>query len=345
MSLVPEQTRMFHEAAEAPERAAEFLRLQADALERLGAELRKRAPRVAMTCGRGSSDHAGLYAKYLIETELGVLTASAAPSVSSLYASTPALEGVVCLAISQSGKSPDLLAAVKAARGGGAFVIAFVNVEDSPLAGLADAVVPLSAGPERSVAATKSYILALIAVARLVAAWRDDDHLRLALDRLPAQLTEAWALDWSDAVEPLARARNLYVVGRGLGLGVASEAALKLKETSGLHAEAFSSAEVRHGPMALVKAGFPVMMLSQHDETLHDVDQLASDFAARGAEVILAGDGGAGRVLRLPTLASHPALEPILLIQSFYRLANSVAVARGCDPDRPPHLNKVTETV
>ncbi len=345
MSPSPESTRMFQEAAEAPARAADLLRRQGDQLERIGETLRLMQPRTVLTCGRGSSDHAALYGKYLIETELGVVTASAAPSVSSLYAATPKLEGSVCMAVSQSGKSPDLLAAVRAAKAGGAYVIALVNVEDSPLAALADAVVPLSAGPERSVAATKSYILALVATARLVAAWNEDDHLRTSLERLPELLEQAWALDWSPAVEVLAPARNLYVVGRGLGLGVASEAALKLKETSGLHAEAFSSAEVRHGPMALVKSGFPVFMLSQHDETLRDVDQLASDFAERGATVVLAGEGGGSAVRRLPTVSAHPALEPITLIQSFYRLANAVALARGCDPDSPPHLNKVTETV
>jgi glucosamine--fructose-6-phosphate aminotransferase (isomerizing) len=336
---------MYQEAAETSARAADFLREQGGALDRLAETLRRLRPRAAVTCGRGSSDHACLYAKYLFETELGLLTASAAPSVHSVYGAQPELERVVCFAVSQSGKSPDLLAAVRAMKAGGAFVIALVNAEDSPLAGLADAVAPLSAGPERSVAATKSFILALVAVARLVAAWREDELLLKAVESTPDLLSEAWSLDWSAALEVLVPARNLYVVGRGPGLGVASEAALKLKETCGLHAEAFSAAEVRHGPMALVNAGFPVLMLSQDDETRVELEGLAAEFAARGAPVVLAGGTGEGAVLRLPTLDAHPMIQPILMIQSFYRLANDAALARGFDPDRPPHLRKITETV
>ena len=166
-----------------------------------------------------------------------------------------------------------------------------------------------------------------------------------ALEALPDQLDQAFRLDWSPALAPLVDASNLYVVGRGPGYGVAREAALKLKETCGLHAEAFSAAEVRHGPMALVKTGFPVLVLPQSDETKADADALAADFAARGARVLMAGAVSDRRMIGLPTLSAHPVIEPILMIQSFYRLAAEVSVARGYDPDRPPYLNKVTETV
>ncbi len=142
----------------------------------------------------------------------------------------------------------------------------------------------------------------------------------------------------------LTPAINLFVVARGFGLGIAQEAALKLKETCGLHAEAFSSAEVKHGPMALVRAGFPVLMFSQDDETRAGIEQLAAEFAARKARVLLAGAKAHGATV-LPTVVAHPVIEPILQIQSFYRLANNLSLARGFDPDRPPHLNKVTETV
>jgi glucosamine--fructose-6-phosphate aminotransferase (isomerizing) len=133
-------------------------------------------------------------------------------------------------------------------------------------------------------------------------------------------------------------------VARGFGLGVAQEAALKLKETCGLHAEAFSSAEVKHGPMALVRAGFPVLMFTQSDDTRAGIEELAAEFAARGAHVLLAGANAAGAIT-LPSLQAHPVIEPLLAIQSFYRAANALALARGLDPDRPPHLHKVTETI
>jgi glucosamine--fructose-6-phosphate aminotransferase (isomerizing) len=273
-----------------------------------------------------------------------VLTSSAAPSLSSLYDAKPDLHGVLFLVISQSGRSPDLLAAAERAKSCGACVVALCNVEGSPLAALADHLIPLRAGAETSVAATKSYIASLSAIVHLVASWTDDRELRGALTQAPDLLEASLAQDWGDAIAPLQRAQNLFVVGRGYGLGVAQEAALKLKETCGLHAEAFSAAEVKHGPMALVGAGFPVLILSQNDETRAGVEALAQEFVRRGADVLLAGARAAGAI-ELPTLAAHPVIEPLLMIQSFYRMTASLALARGFNPDAPPHLRKVTETL
>jgi len=261
-----------------------------------------------------------------------------------VYASKADLEGVLFIAISQSGASPDLLAAAGAARDAGALVIALINAEDSPLARTAHHAIPLRAGVETSVAATKSYIASLAAIVDLVASWTQDRELHVALEQAPEQLVLAWQLDWGAATEHLRSASSLFVIGRGLGLGIAQEAALKLKETCGLHAEAFSAAELRHGPMALVRAGFPIFAFLQNDETREGVEALARELSAVGADVLVAGAEVPGAVT-LPTLRAHSAIEPLLMIQSFYRLANALAVARGLDPDRPPHLSKVTETV
>jgi glutamine---fructose-6-phosphate transaminase (isomerizing) len=168
--------------------------------------------------------------------------------------------------------------------------------------------------------------------------------LLTALESLPRQLDNAWRLDWRAAIGPLKSAQDLYVVGRGLGLGVAQEAALKLKETCQIHAEALSAAELRHGPMALVQPGFPVLMFAQDDETHAGVRDLAAELTTRGARVLLAGAHAPG-TLALATQSAHPAIQPILIAQSFYRLVNALAVERGLDPDHPPHLRKVTETV
>lgn len=340
-----EDTRMFAEAAEAPALVAAQLRANADVVARAADRLRRQPPSAILMCGRGSSDNAGVFARYLIEARTGVLTSPVPLAVSSVYGRTPRVPGGVCLAISQSGKSPDLVAAASAARAGGAFLIALVNVEGAPLAQAADLTLPLGAGPERSVAATKSFITSLTAVAHLLAEWTEDDALRDGLAALPDLLADAWRKDWTAALPILEPASSLYVVGRGPGFGVAREAALKFKETCGLHAEAFSTAEVRHGPMALVRDGFPVLMLAQSDVTREDAEDLAADFAGRGARVMLSGRSDDPRILALPSTAGHPALEPILLIQSFYGLAARLSVARGFDPDRPPYLNKVTETV
>jgi glucosamine--fructose-6-phosphate aminotransferase (isomerizing) len=337
-------TRMYREAAAAPQAVREQLLANAARIERLAQRLRATPPRALVTCARGSSDHAATFARYLIETRLGLLTSSASPSVSSVYDARPDLAGTVMLAISQSGTSPDLLATVSTARAAGARIVALVNAESSPLAQLADDVIPLCAGPERSIAATKSYITSLSAIVHLVASWARDAALSAALQQAPELLTQAWELDWSAGVEHLLAANNLYVVGRGLGLAIAQEAALKFKETCALHAEAVSAAELRHGPMALVGAGFPLLIFTQNDASRAGVTQLAGELAARGADVLLAGTSAAGATV-LPTQEAHPVIEPLLFAQSFYRLANALSLARGGNPDRPPHLNKVTETV
>lgn len=337
-------TRMFAEAAEASQVVQRQLRANARTVERLAGELRLRPVNAVVTLARGSSDHAATYARYLLETRTGILTSSAAPSVSSLYAAGSPYRGALVLAISQSGRSPDLLAAATAAREAGARVVALVNAEDSPLAALADEVVPLCAGPESSVAATKSFIASLAAIVHLAARWCGDDALLASLQRLPDRLAQAWELDWEAAVRPLVKATSLFVVGRGLGLGIAGEAALKLKETARLHAEAISAAELRHGPLAIVGRDFPVLVFSQHDATFAGTARLVEDLVAQRARVFCAGVEAPGAT-SLPALEADPALEPIAQVQTFYRFANTLALARGSDPDRPDHLSKVTETM
>jgi len=344
VSTRAEMTRMFREAAQAPEAVRAQLAANAAQVTRLAERLRQTPPRAVVTCARGSSDHAATFARYLIETRLGVLTSSAAPSVSSVYATATDLAGTLMLTISQSGASPDLLAVVGQARKAGARIVALVNAEESPLAQLADDLLPLHAGPERSVAATKSFLASLSAIVQLVAAWSNDRALAAALEGAPQLLMRAWQLDWSAVVTRLTAANNLYVIGRGLGLGVAQEAALKFKETCGLHAEAVSAAELRHGPMALVRAGFPLLVFSQNDESRPGIVQLAAELAAQGADVLLAGTPLA-HTTELPTEPADSVIEPLLFAQSFYRAANALSLARGHDPDAPPHLHKVTETL
>lgn len=337
----PAGTLMHNEAGEAPEAAARFLARNSATIARLAARLQRDPPPFIVTCARGSSDHAATYGKYLFETKTGITVASAAPSIASLYRAPLEARGALCLAISQSGRSPDLLATAAAYKAGGALVVAMVNDEESPLAACADEVLPLCAGPERSIAATKSYITTLVAQAALAAAWASDAALQERLAALPDALSRAFALRWGAAIPPLVGARDLFVLGRGYGYAVALEAALKFKETCGLHAEAFSAAEVRHGPMAIVRRGFPVLGFASSDASGDDVRDAAALFADRGAVTLLADAGGKGV---LPALACDPVLEPILQIQSFYRMVNALAIARGNDPDAPPHLRKVTET-
>ena len=344
MADFEQPTLMFAEAQEGPDVVERQYKANVGIIARIAERLRALSPRAVVTAARGSSDNAATYAKYLIETRLGILTSSAAPSVSSVYSAPAHQRDTHYIAMSQSGKSPDILAAVDSARRAGAFTIGLVNAEDSPLAGRVDECIPLHAGPERSVAATKSYIATAAAIVQLVAAWSEDEEINGALARFPALLEDAWALDWSAAIATLKPARDLYVIARGVGYGGAQEAALKFKETCGLHAEAFSAAEVQHGPMALAQNGFPVFVMSQNDETRPGIRELVKTLIDNNARVILTGAEDAGAT-NLPAVEAHSALQPILFLQSFYRLAESLSRARGMNPDRPPHLNKITETL
>lgn len=341
-------TLMAAEAAEAPEVVRRAFAANRDALEALGEDLRRQPPSLVLTCARGSSDHAALFGKYLIEQRLRVPVASMAPSVVSVAGAPPRdLRTALVIAVSQSGRSPDIIAAVKATAEAGARVVAIVNDPTSPLAEPASLVVPLNAGPERSVAATKTCIASLAVLADLVRHWSRDAALAAALAGLPGRLAAAAALDWTAMVETFTDAQNLFVVSRGAGFGVAHEVALKFKETCAIHAEAFSAAEVEHGPMAIVRDGLPVLMLAAPDQSKPEVIALAKRFAARGARVLCAGLGQPEEgVAPLPVPPEdEPLLAPVAWLSSFYPAAARLARARGLDPDRPPFLNKVTQTV
>jgi glutamine---fructose-6-phosphate transaminase (isomerizing) len=340
------ETRMYAEAAEASEVVTRQLTMNAPLMRDLAERLRRLNPQILFTCARGSSDHAATFAKYLFETRLKIPTISQAPSISSIYgAALLHMEKQPFIIISQSGKSPDLLMSAQAAQKAGALVIAFVNDMQSPLANLAEVVIPLHAGPEKSVAATKSYIATLAAFAHLVSAWTGDVELQNAARDLPLTLATAWDANWSAGVEVFADTNSMFVLGRGLSLGIAQEAALKFKETCGIHAEAFSIAEVAHGPMALVKSGFPILVFPPLDKAAQGLDETLVKFAARDAKIVIAG-GTMPNITHLPLQENlHPVIGPIAMVQSFYSLVNAVSVARGYDPDQPPLLNKVTETL
>jgi glucosamine--fructose-6-phosphate aminotransferase (isomerizing) len=301
-------------------------------------------PQGVLTVARGSSDHAAHYMAYLVMARLGRLVTSLPMSLVTLYQSRLQCEGLVSLAFSQSGQSPDLVSPTRFFRDGGARTVAIVNQPDSPLAQAAEWVLPLHAGPERSVAATKSYIAQLVAGARLVAGWGGDAELQAALQALPLSLTRALDCDWTRAVEALHGADRLFVIGRGTGLAIAMEAALKFKETCGIQAEAFSGAEVKHGPMALVEEGYPLLVFAPRGPAQAGLVALASEMRGRGARVLLAAPLGTPGA-ELPLVhAQHEDLDPIAAVQSFYPMVEALARARGLDPDTPRHLAKVTRT-
>jgi glucosamine--fructose-6-phosphate aminotransferase (isomerizing) len=337
-------SKMRDEALIAPAAVARQLAADQNAYAALGQALRAQPPTSLLTVARGSSDHAAHYMGYLMMARMGRLVTSLPMSLITLYQSKIICEGLVSLAFSQSGQSPDLVAPTRFFRAGGARTVAFVNADSSPLGDAAQFVFPLHAGPELSVAATKSCIAQLVAGAALVSAWEQDAAFSAALADMPAALQCAWAQDWTAAVPVLQGAERLYVIARGTGLPIAMEAALKFKEVCCIQAEAYSGAEVQHGPMALVEPGFPMLFFAPHGPAHASLLQLAAQMRERGARVLLAAPPGTPGC-DLPLVATgHVDLDPIALVQSFYRLVEAVARARGLDPDHPRHLNKVTRT-
>jgi glutamine---fructose-6-phosphate transaminase (isomerizing) len=337
-------SRMLSEAREAPLTVARALAADRDALAGLGQDLRTTPPSAVLTVARGSSDHAAHFMAYLVMARLGRLVTSLPMSLVTLYSSRLQCEGLLSIAFSQSGQSPDLVAPQRFFRQGGARTVAVVNDAASPLAEAAQWVLPLHAGAETSVAATKSYIAQLVAGARLVAQWQADAALQRAIDVLPEALEEAAWADWSPLVDALAHADRLFVIGRGLGLAVAMEAALKFKEVCGIQAEAFSGAEVKHGPMALIDEGYPLLVFAPRGPAQAGLLALADEMRGRGARVLVAAPVGTPGAA-LPLIgAGNEDLDPITAVQSFYPAVEALARARGLDPDSPRHLSKVTKT-
>lgn len=339
------QSHMAREVAEIPEAARRFLDLASGTTRRAAEAMRAVDPDVLVSVARGSSDHAATYLKYAVELQAGVPVASVGPSVASIYRRPLRLQGAACLGISQSGQSPDIVEMMRAAAEGGALTVAITNHADSPMARASAHCLALQAGAERSVAATKTFVTSVLAGLALIAEWQEDGCLRAAVARLPEVFAQALTMDWSPLAARLARAQSLYVLGRGPAFAIANEAALKFKETCGLHAESFSAAEVLHGPSAIVQAQFPVLALGVEDAALPRVAETAERLAAQGADVFLTGAEAAGAT-RLPSLPDlHPLCAPLVLAVSFYAFIEGLARRRGFDPDVPPHLRKVTETV
>jgi glucosamine--fructose-6-phosphate aminotransferase (isomerizing) len=343
--MTESKTFMRAEVEDIPAAAARFLDGSRATVAEAAAALRARDPQLFVTVARGSSDHAATYLKYAIELEAGVPVASVGPSVASIYGRRLKLAGAACIGVSQSGQSPDIVAMMEGARDGGALTVAITNDPAAPLAAASDHALALHAGPERSVAATKTFVVSVLAGLALLAEWREDAGLRAAVARAPEDFARALACEWTPLADRLERAASLYVLGRGPAWAIASEVALKFKETCGVQAASYSAAEVLHGPSAIVREGFPVLALAVGDAALPQVIATADRLAGQGAEVFLTAPGGGAGVVSLPAAGDmHPLLAPLALAPTFYLFIEALARRRGLNPDTPPNLRKVTAT-
>lgn len=313
-------------------------------LDEVAQYLNQKNPYSLVSIARGSSDHAAQYLNYLVTAKMGKLTTSLSMSALTLYQSEIDVSQSVGVAISQSGQSPDIIIPTEYMRSHNAATFALVNDTTSPLAKAAEWTIPLHAGPEKAVAATKSFIASLSASAGLIAAWKNDLELTRGLHHLPDDLVKAQKIDWTSSIKTLQEAKRIMIVGRGYGLALALEAALKLKETCGIQAEAFSAAEIKHGPQALIEQGYPLLIFANRGPALHSMIDLAADMRSRGANVILAAPPFV-KEKQLEIQTTHAEeLDIIAAIQSFYLMAEELSRSLGLNPDQPRHLSKVTKT-
>jgi glucosamine--fructose-6-phosphate aminotransferase (isomerizing) len=337
-------THMRAEVEEIPVAVQRLLTESAAAMATAGQALKDKAPSFITTIARGSSDHASSFLKYAIELTAGVPVASLAPSVASVYGVNLNLSNAATIAISQSGESPDILAMTRSATANGALTITLTNKAQSPLAAASNMSVDIVAGPELSVAATKSYVNSIVAGLGVLAAWQDDEALSSALLNLPKHLSEALEKDWSALSDLLDKNNSLFILGRGPSLAIASEVALKFKETCGLHAEAYSAAEVMHGPLALIEPGFPVLALCARDASEASSVAATEKLTASGAAAFITSSR-ADKTTKLGFVdTGHPLTDALCLVVPFYTFVEKYARHRGLNPDKPPRLRKVTET-
>ncbi len=341
---MPSNSLMRQEVFETPAAVERLLTHSMADLRAGGDSLRKLDPKVLATIARGSSDHAATFFKYAVEMRCGIPVASLGPSLASVYGTRLRLAGAAAVAISQSGRSPDIVALLKAARDGGAETIALVNAPGSPLGEASGREIALQAGPERSVAATKSFVCSIVAALALLGHWSEDELLLAALHALPTHFDAALRMDWSAALEPCCKAKSLYTVGRGPSFAIAAEAALKFKEVAILHAECFSGAEIAHGPVSLVEPGFPAFAFLAADASRPGLQDICRRLYDVGATVLAVGESPVGT--SLPHAATgHALTEPLSMILSFYAFVERLAREKGLDPDTPRGLKKVTKTI
>ncbi|WP_405806188.1 SIS domain-containing protein [Streptomyces sp. NBC_00210] len=339
---------MAGEMAEQPTVLRRILEEGAPRIREVATAIAARRPRFVLLTARGTSDNAALYAKYLLEIQLGLPCGLTSMSTTTAYGARPDLTDVLVISVSQSGGSPDLVASTRAARDAGAITVAVTNNPDSPLAAVSEFHIDILAGPERALPATKTYTASLLALYLLVEGLRGGDGAAAkALPDLASQV-----LSRQDEVRHLASryrfAERMVITSRGYGYPTAKEAALKLMETSYIPALSYSGADLLHGPLAMVDNISPVIAVVTDGKGGEALQPVLDRLRGRGADLVVVGPrpqveaASAGFVL--PTEGVPEELQPILEILPLQRLAYEVTIARGQDPDAPRALAKVTET-
>lgn len=339
------QTLMQREIQEIPAALSRMIARANETIHAAAGQAKAMDPAFLVTIARGSSDHCAAYLKYAFEISAGLPVASIGPSIASVYGQNLRLKNSVALSVSQSGQSPDIVAAADMCRTNGSLTIAITNDVESPLATVSDHTFDISAGPEKSVAATKTFVTSLVAGLLFLAHFNKDQELLDAINRLPDQCEIAIQSRWDPLLDYMKDRGSLYVLGRGPSFAIAHEIALKFKETCQIHAEAYSTAEVMHGPVSIVGEGFPILALVNNDVAQASVRQSIEAVRANGAKVFTEQYNPAKTTSMKSAGPVHPLTEPVLSIASFYAFIEELSRLRGNNPDLPPNLRKVTETI
>lgn len=342
---------LLREIAEQPESLRRLLTDGASEVEAIAHALRARAVRHVVIAARGSSDNAARYAQYVFGAFNRLTVTLATPSLFTRYLSPPRMDDALVVGISQSGESPDLVAVVEEGRRQGCATLAITNAAGSPLTEVADHTLLLRAGPERSVAATKTYTAQLLALAMLSAAVGDDARRREELQAVPSHV--AAALDVDDgainaAAAALEDAGHGVVIGRGFNYATAFEISLKAKELAYVAVEPYSAADFQHGPIALIDTGFAAIVVNMAGAVSQEVEELLRAITARGARPVVLSNLDSSLSLALAPLRLPVGipewLSPIAAVVPGQLLAFHLSRHRGFDPDQPRGLSKVTRT-
>ena len=341
--------RLYHEITQQPDLASLLIEKEFSNISKIVKKVRDRFDYI-LIAARGSSDNAGRYAQYLYGINNHFQVALSTPSLFTLYSSPPNLSNALILSISQSGMSPDIVEIVKNARSQNCASICITNNPDSPLSSESDFTIPIHAGEEKAIAATKSYTNSLVALAMLSAAFSDEttfmDQIRQIPDRMKATIDETESQ--LDMIQRYRYIDSCAVLGRGLNYSTTFEIALKVKELSGINANPYSSADFRHGPIATIYKSFPVILVAPHGKVFNDMQQMFEDVKNLQAETItitsddkMLGESNLG--FRIPSDIPE-TLSPVVSVIPGQFLGRQLAIERGLNPDKPEGLHKVTET-
>jgi glutamine---fructose-6-phosphate transaminase (isomerizing) len=341
---------LYSEIAEQPERIKSLLAAQRKTVERIAAEIQKREIQYVFLAARGTSDNAGRYANYLLGAMNGLPLALATPSLFTYYKQPPILKNALVVGISQSGKSPDIVSVLEEGKQQNCLTLAITNQPTSPLAQVSDFVIDLKAGPEKAVAATKTYTSELMAVAMLSAALSSNKKAWTELAKVSGWMKQA--LKQSDFISQAAQRYRFIdqtvVLGRGFNYATAFEWALKMKELTYIIAEPYSSADFAHGPIAMMVSGYPVFAVASKGKVFDSMLEMLKRLRELSAElVVISNDKRALSLAQVPLTIPNDIpewLSPLVSILPAQLFAYHLTVAKGYNTEQPRSIHKVTET-